>query len=123
MLYIKHILPRLSILIIGIYFIWLGYNNDYYQFFGVIFWLGISFVFSGLKVAYTAIFSIRGQSSTRNSNQYTSAKENPNLTRFYRRSCSNCNQISEHEIARISAGSSKAYVTCGSCGYWKEEAW
>lgn len=62
-------------------------------------------------------------SKTSSSTGYTSAKENPNLTRYRKRYCSSCGKTSEHEIARISEGSPRAYVTCNSCGHWKEEAW
>jgi transcription elongation factor Elf1 len=57
------------------------------------------------------------------SDTYVNAKEDPNLTRFYNRSCNKCGKRSQHELARFAKGSPKAYLTCGSCGHWVETKW
>ncbi len=71
-------------------------------------------------------FTYKGKNkynSSSNTIGYASAKEDPNLTKFYTRSCNKCGKRSEHELARFAEGSPKAYLTCGACGHFVETKW
>lgn len=105
------------LLLLGAVFVWLSFVISYDANFTLLA-IGIIFSFFGYKIWK------KKKTNFSNSNaSYQSAKENPKLTRFGKKYCDQCNKMTPHETARISDGSPKAYVTCISCGRWKEEPW
>lgn len=111
------ILFSVSIIVIGALTTWLGFIARYE--------VNFIMVIIGLFISYIGYKILRRKKSkkTHSNHTYLSAKDDPHLTRFYNKNCHKCGQTSRHEIARLSRNSTRAYVTCSACDYWKEESW